>query len=273
VAARWGCEVADGNGYFAADADLDDEAARLRLIEQGSDPGTFQRLVRLGVTAGWRCLEVGAGAGSVAAWLSDQVGPTGHVVAVDIDTRHLDWLTAQNVTVRAHDIVANDLETHHYDLVHCRAVVEHLHDPERAMDQMASALRSGGWLMTEGADFGQYRSVNERHPLALVFDSVMSRTFSFIKDAHIFDPFIAKFLPRLLEDAGLEHIEVEMDTTAVQGGEPMAVMFETSWQRFDPVLTARGILTEAEAAVRHEAHHDPTFAFRSGAVAAWGRHR
>jgi len=152
--------VADGNGYFAADADLDDEAARLRLIEQGSDPGTFQRLVRLGVTAGWRCLEVGAGAGSVAAWLSDQVGPTGHVVAVDIDTRHLDWLTAQNVTVRAHDIVANDLETHHYDLVHCRAVVEHLHDPERAMDQMASALRSGGWLMTEGADFGQYRSVN-----------------------------------------------------------------------------------------------------------------
>lgn len=38
---------------------------------------------------GIRCLDVGAGAGGVAAWLSAQVGDSGHVVALDLDTRFL----------------------------------------------------------------------------------------------------------------------------------------------------------------------------------------
>ena len=40
-------------------------------------------------TRGWRCLEVAAGTGSVAAWLADQVGPEGEVFATDVDLTHL----------------------------------------------------------------------------------------------------------------------------------------------------------------------------------------
>ena len=79
----------EGERYFASEADVEDEDTRLRLIEQASDPTTFAHLDRIGVGAGWRCLEVGAGGGSVAAWLGERVGPTGHVLALDLDLRHL----------------------------------------------------------------------------------------------------------------------------------------------------------------------------------------
>ena len=39
---------------------------------------------------GWRCLEFGAGGGSIAAWLCDRVAPDGAVVATDLDTTVLE---------------------------------------------------------------------------------------------------------------------------------------------------------------------------------------
>lgn len=61
---------------------------RLSLLENYLDPMT-RRLSMLGIGHGLRCLEVGAGSGSVASWLSKQVGPTGRVVATDIDIQLL----------------------------------------------------------------------------------------------------------------------------------------------------------------------------------------
>jgi hypothetical protein len=65
---------------------------RLDLLEQLFDPGSRRR--RELVRPGWRVLEVGAGRGSMAAWLAERVGPAGQVVATDIDCRHLDRLGA-----------------------------------------------------------------------------------------------------------------------------------------------------------------------------------
>ena len=56
------------------DSSSDRERERLRLLEDSFDPGTFRWLDQLGVGSGWRCLEVGAGGGSVARWLADRVG-------------------------------------------------------------------------------------------------------------------------------------------------------------------------------------------------------
>ncbi len=41
---------------------------------------------------GWRCLEVGGGNGSVAAWLVERTQPQGSCVAIDIDLRLVRWL-------------------------------------------------------------------------------------------------------------------------------------------------------------------------------------
>jgi hypothetical protein len=65
----------------------------------------------------------------VARWLAGRVGPTGRVVATDIDPRFLAGSELAGVEVRRHDIPRDLLETGHYDLVHCRALLMHLKHP------------------------------------------------------------------------------------------------------------------------------------------------
>ena len=65
------------------------EHERLTRLGATLDPVTIQHLETIGVTTGWRCLEVGAGAGSMAAWLCRRVGAQGHVVATDLDVKLL----------------------------------------------------------------------------------------------------------------------------------------------------------------------------------------
>src|ERR1700751_1074716 len=64
----------------------DVERARLRLLEEYHDPLTVGQLDAIGVGEGWRCLDVGAGGGSVTRMLAERVGSTGSVLAVDLDT-------------------------------------------------------------------------------------------------------------------------------------------------------------------------------------------
>ena len=129
------------------------ERARLNKLELALDPFTHADIEKLGIRPGWRCLEVGAGGGSVAEWLAWRVGPTGRVVATDISTKFVETLRAPNLEVRQHDIVAHSLEEAAFDLVHSRAMLEHVKERDKAIDKMVSALRPGGWLMIEGADF------------------------------------------------------------------------------------------------------------------------
>ena len=139
-------DAAEGGRYFAADAEADDELARLKLLEALCDPWTFRCLDGIAVRQGWRCLEVGAGAGSVVRWLSERVGSAGRVVAVDLDPRFLGDLRAPNVEVRRCDITQDDIEPAAYDLVHCRALLMHMNDPADVLRRMAAALRPGaGW--------------------------------------------------------------------------------------------------------------------------------
>ena len=145
-------EVTVENRYVLGGVDAATEARRLALLEQRFDAGTIRRLGELGVIGGWRCLEVGAGHGSVARWLADKVGPSGSVVAADIDARFLTGLP-DNVDVRELDIRDQELEPD-FDLAHCRALLMHLPDPDAALARIVAALRPGGVLLVEEGDFG-----------------------------------------------------------------------------------------------------------------------
>src|SRR5829696_421420 len=51
----------------------------LSLLEELVDPPTIRRLETVEVGPGWQALEVGAGRGSIAAWLAERVGEGGRV--------------------------------------------------------------------------------------------------------------------------------------------------------------------------------------------------
>src|SRR6185437_8713586 len=98
---------------------------RLAGIEALWDAGTQAILSRF-VAPGARVLEAGAGGGSVVSWLASQVGDSGHVLAVDIDTRFVEPLASDVVEVRKADLVTGDLPVGEYDVVHSRMVLEHI---------------------------------------------------------------------------------------------------------------------------------------------------
>jgi ubiquinone/menaquinone biosynthesis C-methylase UbiE len=112
-----------------------------------------RRIDGLGLQQGWRCLEVGGGGGSVAAWLCERVGPAGSVVATDINTRLLEGIELPNFEARRHDITCDSLPDGEFDFVHIRWLLHHLPEPERAIRRMIGALRPGGWLLLEEVDF------------------------------------------------------------------------------------------------------------------------
>jgi SAM-dependent methyltransferase len=129
--------------YVFADNPEERERERLRQFEAWGDRYTIRRLESIGIPAGWRCLDVGAGSGSVATLLAHRVGPSGTVVAADIDLRFLTNLPP-NVEVRRHDITTSDLESKSYDFVHFRALLMHL--PDFGRRWRASWPRSAGRL-------------------------------------------------------------------------------------------------------------------------------
>ncbi len=199
------------------------ERDRLTALESLYDGASRRLLDGLGLTTGWRCLEVGSGAGGIAIWLADRVGEAGHVLATDLDTRFLDGHGRANLEVRTHNIVSDPLDEAAFDLIHARAVVEHLADREQVVKRLAAALRPGGWLLIEEVDFGgatagmlaEYVSAPERQRLAMerIYLAV-SNVFSAIGA----DPSYGRRLVGVLADAGLAHIAAELHAPVVTGG-------------------------------------------------------
>jgi len=82
---------------------------------------TMVRMMAFGVAEGWRCLEAGAGGGSIARWLCNEVGPDGVVEAIDLDPRFLEENPMPNLHVRRCDLTTEALPTSAFDTVHARA--------------------------------------------------------------------------------------------------------------------------------------------------------
>lgn len=86
--------VSERYGQRVLGAPSTSEVRRLAAITQVSDNWTQQALREVGVASGWHCLEVGAGSGTVAEWLAEQVAQPGpyrpdSVLATDLDMRFL----------------------------------------------------------------------------------------------------------------------------------------------------------------------------------------
>lgn len=105
---------------YEFDQEWAEERERLAFREAVLDPGTIRHLEVLAVADGWRCLEVGAGGGSIAEWLCQRVGQAGGVVATDLKTKFLEAIGEPNLEVRRHNIATDELEEASFDLVHTR---------------------------------------------------------------------------------------------------------------------------------------------------------
>ncbi|MGV9276305.1 methyltransferase domain-containing protein [Streptomyces griseosporeus] len=197
------------DGYLL-DNRQSEAAERFNAFADLFDPTTFRHLAALGIGPGWRCWEVGAGGTSVMSWLAKKVGPTGKVLATDIDTSRLAAAARPPVEVRVHDVGAQEPPAEGFDLVHARLVLVHVPDRERALASMVRALRPGGRLLVEDADPALQPLVcpDESGPEQQLANRLRHgfRTLLAQRGA---DLSYGRRLPRLLREAGLRRVEAD----------------------------------------------------------------
>jgi SAM-dependent methyltransferase len=229
------------------------------------DPGTKAVIEGIGIAVGWRCLEIGAGGGSIAEWLADTVGPDGEVLATDVSTRYLDALDKPNLEVREHDVLKDPLPEAHFDLVHARLVVEHLGRP--ALERMLPPLRPGGWLVLEDYSFSAAGVDPDNELLERVTEVVLD----FMAKAG-FDSEYGRKLIRELESVGLEDVNAEGRARVSRGGTPGMAFMRLSLESLRGALVEAGALSDEEIERALTLVEDPDSLFVSPLmIAAWGR--
>jgi SAM-dependent methyltransferase len=140
--------VPERYGESVLSYDWGGERGRLLAMAEVADRTTIRVLQELGLHPSWQCLEIGAGAGTVAVWLAGQL-IEGDVLATDIDTRWLETGTPPNMRVAKHDIVTDPLAASSFDLIHARFVLEHLPERDTVIAKLCRSLRPGGLLVIE----------------------------------------------------------------------------------------------------------------------------
>jgi SAM-dependent methyltransferase len=229
------------------------------------DPGTQTAFEAVGVGRGWRCLEVGAGGGSIAEWLADTVGDDGQVVATDVSTRYLEPIARDNLEVLEHNILGDPLPEPGFDLVHSRLVVEHL--GLEALQRMHDALRPGGWIVVEDYDMSGVAS----HPFDEAGDRTQDAVLSFMAE-HGFDGELGRKLVTELEGLGLVDVAAEGRTRVYHGGSPGTAFIRLSLESIGPSLVESGRLSQEDLDATRASIDDPSRVFLSPImIAARGR--
>jgi SAM-dependent methyltransferase len=243
------------------------EQSRHGLLAEGFDGGSGKLLRRLGLAAGWHVLEVGAGGGSMARWLADQVGPDGRVMATDIDLQFVGEQPA-NVILRQHDIATDRLPAEHFDLVHARAVLQHVPAREQALANMIAATKPGGWVVIEDVDWLVFDAQALPEPFATLSRSVRQNH----TQASGYDGEWGRRMLGALRGAGLVDVDSRGKVVTMHGGTASAEWYLLALERARPAIVASGLLAADVVDAALAQARDPSFAVLGPlTISAWGR--
>jgi SAM-dependent methyltransferase len=257
------------NAAYALDNAWHAERARLDSLTALYDPGTLALCERIGVTSGWRCLDVGAGTGTLAESLAARVAPAGSVVAVDIDTRFLEPLASAHLTAVELDVTAERLPADEFDLVHARLLLEHLPGRDAVLANMIEAAKPGGWVLVEDFDWVTAGLVD---PPSEVHDRVAG-AIQAVFASHGYDARYGRSLPRRLRAAGLTHVATHAESIQVDADPVHGVpQWELLADQLAPALLGAGLVDREDLEAFRALWRDgTTVCFAPLMVSCWGR--
>jgi ubiquinone/menaquinone biosynthesis C-methylase UbiE len=243
------------------------EQDRLRMLSRVADGRTRRALVEVGIAPGWHCCDVGSGAGVVAAWMAEQVGPTGRVVSLDVDTR-FQPPSSGVVEVRNVDIATEPIGESEFDLVHARAVLQHLAQREAVLDAMVTATKPGGWIVVSDVDWIQYDAQPVPEPFA-----TLSRTLRDLSSRqHGYDGMWGRMLINAFASRGLNEVNGRGEVWTMHGGTDSAEWYVAALERALDVLPADVFPSGFDPRAAIAQAREPSFAILSPiSVTAWGR--
>ena len=251
---------------------------RFASLETLYDPWTIRHLEATSVGPGWWCWEVGGGGGSIATWLAERCGPTGHVLVTDIDPRFLAALASFNhpaLEIQRHDIASDPLPAQTFDLIHARLVLIHIPAREQALARMVTALKPGGWLVIEDFDLTLF---DRTYPTTRVADAALFQKLYAAQDRLL----VARSgelaltwgrsLYRCLQAQGLGNVGMEGYLTMREGRSPGAQLMRANFEQIRQEAVDAGFVTHEEVEQMLTLLDDPDFAVSAYTIfTAWGR--
>lgn len=248
--------------YAFDNAAVLESTERLTSLQHCYDGVSIDRLSALGVGEAWRCLEVGAGGGSLANWLGRRVGDTGSVLATDIDVG-LVGEVVDNVEVRRHDIVRDPLPESAFDLVHARLVLLHLPERRTALHRIWHALKPGGFLLLEDFDCTwQHVLAAPDTQSARLFERISDGVLELLRQAGA-DIAWGRNAYAALAETGYVDLSVHGYAEVWRGGSVGAHLHRANARQTAARLVGQGLATETEIADFLELVEDPRLAVNS----------
>jgi ubiquinone/menaquinone biosynthesis C-methylase UbiE len=243
------------------------EQDRLRMLSRVADGRTRRALTDVGIAPGWHCCDIGSGAGTVAAWMAEQVGSSGRVVSIDVDTR-FQPPSAGVIEVRNADVTCDAIGTELFDLVHARAVLQHLASREAVLDKMIAAAKPGGWIVVGDVDWIQYDAQPVPEPFA-----TLSRVLRDLSSSqHGYDGTWGRMLVHAFTTRGLAEVSGRGEVWTMRGGTDSAEWYVAALDRALDVLPAEVFPAGFDPRAAIAQAREPDFAILSPiSITAWGR--
>ncbi|TDD81099.1 class I SAM-dependent methyltransferase [Actinomadura darangshiensis] len=229
----------------------------MNFLENLFDPITADRLDAVGVRAGARCLDIGAGGGSVTRRLAGMAGPAGKVVSIDLDIDHL--TAAPGVTVLRHDITEGVPPGGPFDLIHARLVLVHLPARERVLTMLVDALAPGGSLVLGELTDRPPRVLSAPSPAdAELFKRIQYLSMEIVGPAAGQSFLWGTEVAHRMADAGLVDVQGVEYCRITRGGDDGCLLHRNLNVQAEPALLAAGATAEELERYR-ELMLDPRF--------------
>ncbi len=165
-------------------------------------------------------LDVGCGVGAITAGIAKMVGPEGVVAGLDRDDANLtiamqEFPDIGNLSFVNGDILSSDFESR-FDIVTAARTLQWIGEPDRAIEQMKKAAKTGGRIVI--LDYNLEDTRWEPEPPADF--SRFYQAFLDWRTANHWDNRMAEHLPGIFRSAELTDIEITPYDEICQRGDP-----------------------------------------------------
>jgi ubiquinone/menaquinone biosynthesis C-methylase UbiE len=235
-------------------------------------------LERIGVSSGWRCLDLGCGPGGIVDLMSVRAGPTGQVVALDTDPVFLEHARALarerglgNVELVQGDAYRTGLPRASFDLVHVRFVASTVGRPQDLISEALALARPGGFVAFQEGDVATLKC----YPPHAAWDrlaQILEQVFVSVGN----DVRLAQRLYQAFRRAGLESIQYRPFLVGFRADAPMADYLPATVESLRGTILRHDLIDEGEldtalaACRRHLADPDTVSTYVTVAQ-VWGR--
>ncbi|WP_432097031.1 class I SAM-dependent methyltransferase [Streptomyces sp. bgisy100] len=260
-------------GEDAFEPDVPGESERIDYGALTYDPLTRARLLALGVGPGWRCLDAGAGTGTVSGWLAHDVG-VAEVVAVDRDIRFLSDAADATLRPLGADVTDPSFDPGgRFDLVHTRFLLMHLPGHEQVLSRLAGLVAPGGWLMAgDAVEPTADASPDSPESPDSPYRAAMRAMWQALRETIGTDIGWVPGYPQRLRAAGLTDVGAEVYVPPLGPGRPITAFWLETWARLRGPMLGTGLVDARtlDAAVESLASGSCT-GLSPGMISAWGR--